>query len=307
MLWTIKEWLARPRPKTNFLIRPIIPRNGITVVHGPQTAGKTQLMFTQALAVLSQSKFLSEPFPVERHGPVIFFEFDLPDSVWDEKLEVLESVFNDLPIKFYHQYLQVHTPDWAEKAPDFVKEAQDMEPALVCIDSLRRAHRLDEDHSGGPSIVYDAWRRLFPDSAIQFLHHDKKKQSGPFSGDPDESGRGAGGWINEADAVIHLVKERKEGVKGAKMRFVKCYKQDLDPISLKFNEYGLLEVREPTLLDLSVSFIMEHPDADNTIIANYLQALKTGNGKAKCGRTKAFEVVRQARTVRTQTDSQVKQ
>ena len=65
---------ARPRPTQDYIIEPIIPKPGITILHGRWGGtGKTAVLVTEAVCVATGQPFLGLPVT---QGPVLIIEAD---------------------------------------------------------------------------------------------------------------------------------------------------------------------------------------------------------------------------------------
>ena len=76
-------------------------------------------------------------------------------------------------------------------------------PQVVFIDSLRKAHPLDDKASGTPSLVYTAYRSTFPGATLVFIHHERKTAK-----DDDRPGNesysGSRAWSNDCEIGLWL-------------------------------------------------------------------------------------------------------
>lgn len=91
-----------------------------------------------------------------------------------------------------------------------LSESKKFAPDLVIVDTLRDVHTMEEIDSATVTKVYGAWRELFPDTTLVFVHHDRKlppPQKGQ-NGIPErywlESARGSSTWLGNADSGLHL-------------------------------------------------------------------------------------------------------
>lgn len=64
---------TRPQPVQTYVIDPIIPKPGITILHGRWGTGKTAVLVTQAICVATGQPFLGLP---TTQGPVLIIEAD---------------------------------------------------------------------------------------------------------------------------------------------------------------------------------------------------------------------------------------
>jgi AAA domain len=68
---------AMPQPVQAYVIDPIVPRPGITLLHGRWGTGKTPVLVTEAVCVATGQPFLGLPVT---QGPVLIIEADMTKS-----------------------------------------------------------------------------------------------------------------------------------------------------------------------------------------------------------------------------------
>lgn len=227
-----------------FLVEPIIPFGGIVVLHGPKTAGKTQFALTLGIAVAHGRTFLHEY--TCRKGPVVFLEADMT-------IQTLQARVQNAPDTQVLHFLHADPFDVVrlsrQPLPEAIMQAQTAQPSLVIVDSLRKTHAQDEVASSTPSLVYAAWKMLFPGATLLFIHHDRKRPTDPNAYlHPEEAARGTGAWLDDADTGLHLTRQRetKDGHL-CTLSFSKCRTtEEPPPMFLRMHEDTL--IIEPTKL-----------------------------------------------------------
>lgn len=288
MAWTFYEpgeFHDADFPEPLWLAEPIIPYRGVAMLHGPKTAGKTQLAVTLAVAVLHGESFLGE-FPC-RQGGVVLVEADMPRKLLQERLRGCPESRG--LVVLYNDPFDVAQEAVRRPYPSELEAARDTNPALVIVDSLRKTSRLDEQDSSTPSTVYGAWRTLFPTATILILHHDRKKPTNPKAAlHAEEAARGTGAWLDDADAGMRLSRARggQPGEHFAWLTFTKQRAEEIEPIHLKMAENTLLMGRTTMT-------------ARQQLRAALLQNAKMTREEARkflldkrlCGRTMAYRLV----------------
>lgn len=280
------ELAAASLPSPLFLVEPIIPTGGIVMLHGPKTAGKTQLALTLGCAVAHGQALLGEW--AVRSGTVVFLEVDMP-------LALLQARIQQAPETQALWFLHSEPFDivtLSRELPDELAEVANLHPDLLIVDSLRKTHSLDENDSATPSAVYSAWRRLFPDTCLAFMHHDRKKPVSPdHAAHPEEAARGTGAWLDDADTGLHL--DRIRGSKGgghvATLSFSKCRTtEEPDPMVVRMRDDSLLlEPTKPTAASELTRWLMANPNATRDECRQHLET-------AGYSRASAFRAVTKA-------------
>lgn len=226
-------------PEPLFLVDPIIPAGGLFMLHGPKTAGKTQLMITLGVAVATGTPFIGEY--ACRKGEVLIIETDMGRRLLQERIQQTPETRE---INFLHSEPFDVVNLASGRLPDAFQRAQELMPTLVMVDSLRKTSSQDEVDSASPGKVYGAWQRIFPDATIGIAHHDRKAPTNPDAlWRPEEAARGSGAWLDDIDTGLHLGKLRghKHGGHVATLSFSKCRTtEEPEPVQLRMDEASLL-------------------------------------------------------------------
>lgn len=266
------ELRVAPLEAPLFLVEPIIPAGGIVMLHGPKTAGKTQLALTLAHAITTSGTFLNE-YRCQT-GSVAFVEADMPLPLLQERVRLAPEIDD---IWFLHAE-PFNVLALGGALPDAFLALQQAQPALVIVDSLRKTFLGDENDSGTPSRVYGAWRRLFPTACLAFMHHDRKKPTDPEAHHhPEEAARGTSAWLDDADTGLHLDKVRgsRGGGHVATLSFSKCRTaEEPAPMIVRMHEDSLLlEPVAATPRQKCLAWLSEHPHASRKEAKDAMLAL----------------------------------
>jgi hypothetical protein len=288
-LWTFDEFLNHDFGEGVFLCDPIIPAGGDFLLHGPRAAGKTQFALTLGVAVARGEYFLNQ-YRCDQ-GRVVYFQADVPEKLFQQRIRNLEHLCKGLPIDFLTVGRRFDVNKAAKNPPGVIKRAGDLNPALVIVDSLRKTHDGDENDSNTPSRVYDAWHALFPTATHGYLHHDRKASRDAYRDLSDEDFRGSGAWIDDVDTGLHLIRSRKKGGHIATLTYSKLRTcEEKPPMLLGMGKDTLLmEPAKPTVLQHARQYLQEHPTATRGQVAQYLQSLRDERGKPVCSRSWAYE------------------
>ena len=245
------ELVEQDLPAIPFLIRPIIPIGGIVLMYGKRGVGKTQLGLTIAHDVIAGSKFGNHYQAYA--GRVAYLQVDTPILIQKARVNLLKDklglnppnllwLLNDQPINIFNEL---------DEDAQWIRDIEAFTPDLLIVDTLRKVHRLDEDSSETPSLVYGAFKSIAgPQAAVMFIHHEKK--SSEFTRQ-DEMFRGSGDWMDGADTAINLIKEYKR--KGLRLEFPKTRTcDDQPPLHLQRDEDTLLlsasDPKEALMMDM---------------------------------------------------------
>ena len=201
--------MQAPDIETSWLIEPFFPREGVVLIHGKKSIGKSPFIWSLMQSVSEGESFFG--YDVQTPGWVIYIELDTSRNLLKPRLRKLANpVIRHMEMVFYRSLdsLNLH-PDTVAFLKDLNEKRH---PVLVVINTLRRVHQADGNKGEIPSQVYKTWEGLFPSSCIAFVHHDKKssrKPSGVIVEPGDEDFSGSLAWANDAQVVLHLINGTK--------------------------------------------------------------------------------------------------
>lgn len=194
-----------------FTVEPFLPHGGICVLHGPPGVGKSQLALTLAKAVARGEAFLAPEHPTTK-GNVLYIQVNTPIQEQQARLRTTDIGAND-PIAFLSlEHGMLDSEHLVPGRDPGLVEAKRFAPDVVIVDTLRDVHTMEEIDSATVTKVYGAWRELFPEATLVFVHHDRKLPP-PVGGKngaaiPErywlESARGSSTWLGNADSGLHL-------------------------------------------------------------------------------------------------------
>lgn len=199
-LWTANALADHPFPQA-FLIEPFVPREGIVFFHGKRGIGKSQFALTLAIC-LSEHGALFGKYPTHAIGPVIYVQADMGDAIQHVRVRQLRQHYSLDNIYFYFPRffnlanVTVHDP--------MMQEIAALKPSMIFWDTLRKIQRLGTNDDDVPSFIYGKSQDMFPTATHCFIHHDKKTIADQDKLDMDETFRGSGAWLDDADTGLHL-------------------------------------------------------------------------------------------------------
>lgn len=272
-------------PEPTWLVDQVIPFGGTCLLHGPKTAGKTQLMLTLGVSILTGTPFLNE-FRVAQGG-VLLIEADMTRRLLQDRMKGSDAT-RGIAVLHAEPFDVVDVVKNLAKLPVDFQKARDTNPALVMIDSLRKTSRQDEKDSASPTLVYEAWRLLFPNATRLISHHDRKKPTDPRANlHADEAARGTGAWLDDADGGMRLARPigGKAGEHHAILSFTKYRGEEPPTIHLQMNEDSLLlEPVKQTARQVLWAWRQKNPKATAEDARNFLLENKL------CRRTVAYRL-----------------
>ena len=227
------------RNKPKWLIEPYLPVEGIVLLHGKFSTGKSPILWKLAQCVSEGLDFFG--YKPERTGKVLYVEIDEPLIVTKDRLSKLDPMPKNVQVlgmkPFNITSLSIYDEEQLRNANE------DGGPAVVLVNSLRKCHTMDDKDSATPSMVYGAWQELFPKSCFVFVHHDKKSDvfEGRRTAATDEDFSGSQAWINDAQIGLHLrsVGDSRRSRQMA-LEMTKSQLSSLqDPLQLKLSEDGV--------------------------------------------------------------------
>jgi len=280
----VQFWLPQAFAPYDFkepklLIDALLPWGGTMLMHGPRAAGKTQLALSLASAVHHGALFLDK-YQCER-ARVAYVEVDMTARTLQARIRAAANGLTEIAYVTADGPINVLQPLGAAFAA-----LRDYGPHLVIVDSLRKTHRLDENDSNTPTLVYSKWRDLVPNCAFCFLHHDRKVPTGPFAGDVDEAFRGSSAWLDDVDTGLHMVRDKRSPGHKAILTFSKVrLAEQQDAIPLTLDETTMLAV--PTRLNARLAL---KAWLETNVGASKTQAVAFLTHSGLCGKSLAYEL-----------------
>jgi RecA-family ATPase len=198
----VKDFVKQQQKAIPWLIEPYLPAGGVVFLHGPTSAGKSPLTWKIANAVAGGEDFFG--YKTQTTGPVLYIELDTPGDLIRPRLLKLEAIAEEFYLATFDKPL--NTIDLAPEDAERLARLRMLNPKLVIVNTLRKAHAADDKESHVPSLVYGKWQEMYPGATILFVHHDKKSPKAGDDYDPNDSFSGNKAWANDAQVVLKLIK-----------------------------------------------------------------------------------------------------
>ncbi|MGE3550595.1 MAG: AAA family ATPase [Geobacter sp.] len=182
--------------KVEYLVENYLPKQAITILHGPGGIGKTWLAFQIAEAVATGSPFVGH---ATSKVNVFYIDYENPAPVLVERTRLL----NIQHVKFWH-ISNIKQPPPLLDDKDVVLYEKLPKGSLLIFDTLRSSHRGDENASKDISAVLATLKRLREHGyTILLLHHTAKGKSQTY--------KGSTAILDLADHELNLCESDKKG------------------------------------------------------------------------------------------------
>lgn len=208
--YSIRDYLQLKQNDTVWVWRGLIPASGSAVLYGNPKVGKSWLALGIAEAVADTDTEDYLGLPIEQHGTVLYIQLDTPRSLWSigyihviksdmakDGIFIVDREMEDLPKQFDIRVAGCF--EWLRKI------CNDINPVLVIVDTIRRMHRGNENESDTMAQVLDSFIYATSPSALLFLAHKKKTQTGEVG---NGTVRGSSGFTGAVDALINMSKSK---------------------------------------------------------------------------------------------------
>lgn len=223
-----RDFIEQPLIQPPFIIAPFFPAGGLCLMHGKRGLGKTMLAMTLTKSIATGTPFLDR-YEVQQ-GTVVYIQLDMVDSVFQDRLKKAGDFYD---CEGWYTLVGVASIGRANAQTKWVQDIAAVQPSLIIIDTLRKAHAWSENDSDSAGRFYAKLRELFGYTAVMMLHHDRKSSESTemFS---SESFRGSGAWLDDVDLGLHLKKSRKDGMTLEFSKVRTC--PEIDPIQIEIVE-----------------------------------------------------------------------
>ncbi|MCP4900171.1 MAG: AAA family ATPase [bacterium] len=260
LVYSASEFQQLTLPDIGYWMQDMIPKKGIVLLHGKYGAWKTAIGLNIAKGVAEgQPLWGLDTEPTK----ILFLECDTPVQAIHSRVKTLD--FTGLTVDFAPIYpgFDVVNPqrdEWNQTKYDTLHARHEAEKyGLVIVDSLRTIHSMSEKEGETAKEVYMACARLFPESTVLLIHHDRKTYREDGHGSKfksqeqhemdAESFMGSQRWIDLATTALKIAKHGRKGIVVHQSK--SQWGKQAEPIFLKPNGDGVtLEV--PALLDDNV-------------------------------------------------------
>lgn len=250
--FTLKQLYDMKFPPIQWLAKDLIPVGMMGAITGESNCYKSFLTLALAQAIATGEPFLGK-FEIERPGKVLIVDEE-------NSRRIIEKRFKDMGVEGHENIVFLSRCgvqlDRSDHLESLKRVIDDINPALVVLDSLVRFHGKDENSASEMKNVMEAMRKLTTEErSVVFIHHHKKEQAGGRSSGSN-SVRGSTDIFNALDC--HLGIKRSENslmISQHKLRV----QQELPPFNVTINSDILSDGIEFTYggVDTSRSDLLE--------------------------------------------------
>jgi len=183
------EFLDKDLPKTEFLLYPLIPQNGLSLLYAERGAGKTFMAMAIACAAASGFDFLN--FKAEKPRRVLYIDGEMDAREMQDRLNLLIAGFESEGktvirenINLFLSGLQDNAtmPDLATPAGQRQIELYAKNVDLIIVDNIFSLYTAGRENDADSWVKYNEWSRKMRamGKSILWLHHTgKDKTRGP--------------------------------------------------------------------------------------------------------------------------------
>jgi len=176
---SIDEFLSMEIPARKHLLSPVLPEQGLMMIHGPRGLGKTHLTVGIAVAVASGDKFLRWSAP--NHAGVLLVDGEMPASALQERLTKAvqaseKEVAASLRIVTPDLNRDAGMPDLSTTAGQAAVDALVGDARLIVLDNLSSLMRsgVENDAESWQPLQTWALRHRAQGRSVIFIHHSGK-------------------------------------------------------------------------------------------------------------------------------------
>jgi len=233
--------ISRLEIKVEWIVKNLIPKESITLLHSIGGVGKSYLMYGIAKAVADGELFFGLDVMMM---PIYYVDFEnpLPEIVdrmkkmgGSENLKIWHLGHDPMPIRFDADEWEIY---------------KSFPPGLFIIDSLRSSHLLEENSSKDASFIMARHKEIRAlGNTIILIHHENK--IGGY--------RGSTAWFDLSDHILKFSRVKRIGSDedaeeddfdlpirlglGGKSRFASA--MELKPMYFKFENHQLCSADDP--------------------------------------------------------------
>jgi hypothetical protein len=175
----VREFLTLQIPARKYLLSPVLPEQGLIMLHGPRGLGKTHLSVGIALAVSSGGSFLRWNAP--EPAPVLLIDGEMPASALQERLaRAIEGADREpqASLKIFTPDLnrECGTPDLSTTSGQLAVDALIGNARLIVLDNLSSLMRTGAENEAESWLPLQTWalRHRAAGRSIVFIHHSGK-------------------------------------------------------------------------------------------------------------------------------------
>ncbi|MFA5792196.1 MAG: bifunctional DNA primase/polymerase [Candidatus Paceibacterota bacterium] len=200
---SVDELLKLETKEQEFLVNPLIPRQGIIALSGQPSHGKSWVMLHIAKAIASGKKVFDHFETVT--GKILIFDEESGEGETKRRIERM-SFKKDLPIMFsILQHFKIDNRKDLDQLKDIVQQNN---ISLVMFDPFAALHSKEENSAEQAEQIMEAMQEITKVGAsVLFIHHHRKDGIGQPKG--AQSLRGSSAISGRLDSHITVKRDKK--------------------------------------------------------------------------------------------------
>jgi len=258
------ELLKKPWPENPFWLTPYVPHASVVLLYGIAGIGKSAITWQMAQAIQDGLPLWGLP---TQQTNVLYIELDTPEAVMAQRFLTAEPQFTPnftiVSDDISWDYRQFLSPSPQSESAAIMYALQDLHKkynyGVVFIDALRHVVTGDLSASGIARRVYDAFRSIFKESSLVFVHHERKSGQQVFgSGDPLQSAAGSMEFINAAQVALQFHRKGRD----TWLEHLKSQATaQMEPMPISLSEDGIYVIhRDQAKNSIVTEILNKHPD-----------------------------------------------
>lgn len=182
-IYSAGDFLAHPLPPTEFLLYPLIPQNGVSMIYAERGAGKTFMGLAIACAMAGGFDFLN--FKAEKPRKVLYVDGEMDAREMQDRLNALIAGFaqenkhvikSNLRLFLAGLQSDIPMPDLATKQGQAKLDAQIADSEVVIVDNIFSLYTAGRENDADSWVEYNSWSRKLRSrgQSVLWLHHTGK-------------------------------------------------------------------------------------------------------------------------------------
>lgn len=179
---TIKDFLSKQLAEREYIINPILPKQGLIMIYAKRGIGKTFFALLLACKMASGTNLFNDRWKINKKWKVLYIDGEMPANTMQQRLSSLLANFDK---EEDNNNLSIITPDLQEYGlmPNIAAEEgqQELEPYvaqsdIIVIDNLSTLCKSGKENESNSWIPIQEWalRLRSQGKSVIFIHHAGK-------------------------------------------------------------------------------------------------------------------------------------